>query len=101
MKKFDTFKPEHILCPCNITDAAETTLKYAVSLAKGFHSRLTVLYCHENDKETDFAEIRKELGNWIKKTVGKDFDRGIFYGRTTDLVVRNVQVPVLVTPYFT
>ena len=128
---------ERILCPCNITEAAETTLKYAVSLSKSFNSKLTVLYSHENDQETDFAEIEREMDKRIKKNVGKDFDfelvirkgvaakqiiqyarekkhdliilaaryqsieKGIFYGRTTDLVVKNGSVPVLVTPYFT
>jgi nucleotide-binding universal stress UspA family protein len=61
-----------ILCPCYVSRASEVNLKYAISLARRFHSELTVFYSHENDEVIDFDQLKNRMNEWIRKVGNND-----------------------------
>lgn len=67
----DPLEPEaiprikHILCPCNLTEAAGRALGVAADMAARFEARLTVLWVPEDDAATDKAVFE----DWLRNTI--------------------------------
>jgi len=84
---------EKILCPFNLSNAAEMTLKYAASLARRFHSGLTVLYSHENDEAIHYDSIKEKMNEWIRKIDDKDISIDMVFrkGHAAEQIIQHAK----------
>ncbi|MBU0988497.1 MAG: universal stress protein [Proteobacteria bacterium] len=72
-----SFKPKRILCPLDFSELSDLALKYAAVAAREYDATLHVLHARH-----------------------QPFLEATFFGRTTELVVRQASCPVLITPRF-
>lgn len=56
----------HILCPCNMTDAAAHALRVATAVASQFKARLTALLSLESDETVDEQQFQAWIQNAVK-----------------------------------
>jgi nucleotide-binding universal stress UspA family protein len=76
MKRYDTFHPEHILCPVDFSELSDLALRYAVVGAREFNAKLTILHAEPFDIPRYFSRSQtdrfmKELAA-LKKEVKAD-----------------------------
>ncbi|NCO42020.1 MAG: hypothetical protein COZ06_17570 [Armatimonadetes bacterium CG_4_10_14_3_um_filter_66_18] len=135
MSDYATFHPQHVLCPVNLTDAAQVGLQHAAALARRFGATLTVLYSVEGEAPLPPSQVREAVSSWIPDPLvaatatvepivrhghaaeqiladaaEHDLDlivlaaqrwpflQASLFSSTTELILRQAPIPVLVAP---
>jgi nucleotide-binding universal stress UspA family protein len=94
-----TFNPQHILCPVDFSDLSILALKYAVTGAKLYGARLTLLHSQVFEmpryfSSSETARLDEELAN-AKKMIRKDINDHV--AKVIGKAVEGVDIECVVT----